>query len=145
MSSPEYHGHSFPQNSCYCSYCCLATSSAGANVNLSICGFRTSFSWNSLCEALRHMLHCCLIPWPQGHRCVLSLHPSDPVALTHLSLRSQLPPVSLRSVFQQDGLWLCEKTCETGMLSSPQYSPQELKQLWKLKELCGDPCQCDAR
>uniref|UniRef100_A0A5G2QHE7 Hexosyltransferase n=1 Tax=Sus scrofa TaxID=9823 RepID=A0A5G2QHE7_PIG len=45
----------------------------------------------------------------------------------------------------QDGLWLCEKTCETGMLSSPQYSPQELKQLWKLKELCGDPCQCDAR
>ncbi|XP_047615437.1 UDP-GalNAc:beta-1,3-N-acetylgalactosaminyltransferase 2 isoform X2 [Phacochoerus africanus] len=45
----------------------------------------------------------------------------------------------------QDGLWLCEKTCETGMLSSPQYSPQELTQLWKLKELCGDPCQCDAR
>ncbi|XP_041606355.1 UDP-GalNAc:beta-1,3-N-acetylgalactosaminyltransferase 2 isoform X1 [Vulpes vulpes] len=44
----------------------------------------------------------------------------------------------------QDGLWLCEKTCETGMLSSPQYSPQELQQLWKLKELCGDPCQCEA-
>ncbi|XP_059026388.1 UDP-GalNAc:beta-1,3-N-acetylgalactosaminyltransferase 2 isoform X2 [Mustela lutreola] len=44
----------------------------------------------------------------------------------------------------QDGLWLCEKTCETGMLSSPQYSPQELAQLWQLKELCGDPCQCEA-
>ncbi|KAI5759211.1 B3GALNT2 [Gulo gulo luscus] len=44
----------------------------------------------------------------------------------------------------QDGLWLCEKTCEPGMLSSPQYSPQELAQLWQLKELCGDPCQCEA-
>ncbi|XP_046944580.1 UDP-GalNAc:beta-1,3-N-acetylgalactosaminyltransferase 2 isoform X2 [Lynx rufus] len=44
----------------------------------------------------------------------------------------------------QDGLWLCEKTCETGMLSSPQYSPQELTQLWRLKEACGDPCQCEA-
>nr|XP_020137100.1 UDP-GalNAc:beta-1,3-N-acetylgalactosaminyltransferase 2 isoform X2 [Microcebus murinus] len=45
----------------------------------------------------------------------------------------------------QDSLWLCEKTCETGMLSSPQYSPQELTELWELKELCGDPCQCEAR
>ncbi|EPQ17132.1 UDP-GalNAc:beta-1,3-N-acetylgalactosaminyltransferase 2, partial [Myotis brandtii] len=45
----------------------------------------------------------------------------------------------------QDSLWLCEKTCETGMLSSPQYSPQELADLWRLKELCGDPCQCEAR
>ncbi|XP_004690787.1 PREDICTED: UDP-GalNAc:beta-1,3-N-acetylgalactosaminyltransferase 2 [Condylura cristata] len=44
----------------------------------------------------------------------------------------------------QDGLWLCEKTCEAGMLSSPQYSPQELVALWKLKERCGDPCQCAA-
>ncbi|XP_012870016.1 PREDICTED: UDP-GalNAc:beta-1,3-N-acetylgalactosaminyltransferase 2 [Dipodomys ordii] len=45
----------------------------------------------------------------------------------------------------QDSLWLCEKTCETGMLSSPQYSPRELRALWELKERCGDPCQCDAR
>ncbi|XP_071063469.1 UDP-GalNAc:beta-1,3-N-acetylgalactosaminyltransferase 2 isoform X4 [Dasypus novemcinctus] len=45
----------------------------------------------------------------------------------------------------QESLWLCEKTCETGMLSSPQYSPQELRELWKLKELCGDPCKCEAR
>ncbi|XP_076429052.1 UDP-GalNAc:beta-1,3-N-acetylgalactosaminyltransferase 2 isoform X2 [Peromyscus maniculatus bairdii] len=45
----------------------------------------------------------------------------------------------------QDSLWLCEKTCETGMLSSPQYSPQELSRLWELKELCGDPCQCEAK
>ncbi|XP_027265232.1 UDP-GalNAc:beta-1,3-N-acetylgalactosaminyltransferase 2 isoform X6 [Cricetulus griseus] len=45
----------------------------------------------------------------------------------------------------QDTLWLCEKTCETGMLSSPQYSPQELSRLWELKELCGDPCQCEAK
>ncbi|KAM6217451.1 UDP-GalNAc:beta-1,3-N-acetylgalactosaminyltransferase 2 [Rhynchocyon petersi] len=42
----------------------------------------------------------------------------------------------------QDSLWLCEKTCESGMLSSPQYSPQELTELWRLKELCGDPCEC---
>ena len=45
----------------------------------------------------------------------------------------------------QDSLWLCEKTCETGMLSSPQYSARELTDLWRLKELCGDPCQCEAR
>ncbi|XP_057591379.1 UDP-GalNAc:beta-1,3-N-acetylgalactosaminyltransferase 2 isoform X1 [Hippopotamus amphibius kiboko] len=45
----------------------------------------------------------------------------------------------------QDSLWLCEKTCEAGMLSSPQYSPQELAQLWRLKESCGDPCRCEAR
>ncbi|XP_053830129.1 UDP-GalNAc:beta-1,3-N-acetylgalactosaminyltransferase 2 isoform X2 [Vidua macroura] len=45
----------------------------------------------------------------------------------------------------QDGLWLCEKTCESGMLSSPQYSPQELGELWRLKELCGDPCRCEER
>ncbi|XP_036610420.1 UDP-GalNAc:beta-1,3-N-acetylgalactosaminyltransferase 2 isoform X3 [Trichosurus vulpecula] len=45
----------------------------------------------------------------------------------------------------QDSLWLCEKTCETGMLSSPQYSPQELRELWRLKEACGDPCKCEAR
>ncbi|XP_016796794.1 UDP-GalNAc:beta-1,3-N-acetylgalactosaminyltransferase 2 isoform X1 [Pan troglodytes] len=38
----------------------------------------------------------------------------------------------------QDSLWLCEKTCETGMLSSPQYSPWELTELWKLKERCPD-------
>ena len=53
--------------------------------------------------------------------------------------------VSLHFVFRQDSLWLCEKTCEPGMLSSPQYSPQELAQLWRLKELCGDPCRCEGR
>ncbi|XP_053155805.1 UDP-GalNAc:beta-1,3-N-acetylgalactosaminyltransferase 2 isoform X4 [Hemicordylus capensis] len=45
----------------------------------------------------------------------------------------------------QDNLWLCEKTCESGMLSSPQYSPEELTELWKIKELCGDPCNCEER
>ncbi|KAM6433317.1 UDP-GalNAc:beta-1,3-N-acetylgalactosaminyltransferase 2 isoform 5-T5 [Rhynochetos jubatus] len=45
----------------------------------------------------------------------------------------------------QDSLWLCEKTCESGMLSSPQYSPQELSELWRWKELCGDPCRCEDR
>ncbi|KAL8185868.1 UNVERIFIED_CONTAM: Beta-1,3-N-acetylgalactosaminyltransferase 2 [Gekko kuhli] len=43
----------------------------------------------------------------------------------------------------QDNSWLCEKTCESGMLSSPQYSPQELTDLWRIKELCGDPCKCE--
>uniref|UniRef100_A0A8D0EAD4 Hexosyltransferase n=1 Tax=Salvator merianae TaxID=96440 RepID=A0A8D0EAD4_SALMN len=45
----------------------------------------------------------------------------------------------------QDNLWLCEKTCESGMLSSPQYSSKELAELWKLKERCGDPCKCEER
>ncbi|XP_069481775.1 UDP-GalNAc:beta-1,3-N-acetylgalactosaminyltransferase 2 [Ambystoma mexicanum] len=43
----------------------------------------------------------------------------------------------------QDSLWLCEKKCETGMLSSPQYSPEELIQLWNQKERCGNPCACE--
>ncbi|XP_044276025.1 UDP-GalNAc:beta-1,3-N-acetylgalactosaminyltransferase 2 isoform X3 [Varanus komodoensis] len=45
----------------------------------------------------------------------------------------------------QDNLWLCEKTCESGMLSSPQYSPEELADLWRIKERCGDPCKCQER
>uniref|UniRef100_A0A8D0H8F0 Hexosyltransferase n=1 Tax=Sphenodon punctatus TaxID=8508 RepID=A0A8D0H8F0_SPHPU len=45
----------------------------------------------------------------------------------------------------QDSLWLCEKRCESGMLSSPQYSPQELAELWQAKEMCGDPCRCEER
>uniref|UniRef100_A0A8C5MEK8 Hexosyltransferase n=1 Tax=Leptobrachium leishanense TaxID=445787 RepID=A0A8C5MEK8_9ANUR len=45
----------------------------------------------------------------------------------------------------QDKHWLCEKVCETGMLSSPQYSAQELVELWKQKERCGNPCACEER
>ncbi|XP_070590087.1 UDP-GalNAc:beta-1,3-N-acetylgalactosaminyltransferase 2 isoform X3 [Erythrolamprus reginae] len=45
----------------------------------------------------------------------------------------------------QDDLWLCEKTCESGMLSSPQYSAQELEELWRIKERCGDPCKCEGK
>ncbi|XP_006895453.1 PREDICTED: UDP-GalNAc:beta-1,3-N-acetylgalactosaminyltransferase 2 [Elephantulus edwardii] len=44
----------------------------------------------------------------------------------------------------QDSLWLCEKACTMGMLSSPQRSPRELAELWRLRELCGDPCKCTA-
>ncbi|XP_063813557.1 UDP-GalNAc:beta-1,3-N-acetylgalactosaminyltransferase 2 [Pseudophryne corroboree] len=42
----------------------------------------------------------------------------------------------------QDDRWLCEKTCEGGMLSSPQYSPLELSELWQQKERCRNPCLC---
>lgn len=45
----------------------------------------------------------------------------------------------------QDESWLCEKTCESGMLSSPQYSPQELSELWQQKERCGRACGCPNR
>ncbi|KAM4772868.1 UDP-GalNAc:beta-1,3-N-acetylgalactosaminyltransferase 2 isoform 2-T2 [Rhinophrynus dorsalis] len=45
----------------------------------------------------------------------------------------------------QDNHWLCEKVCETGMLSSPQYSSQELMALWQKKERCGNPCACEDR
>nr|XP_033792132.1 UDP-GalNAc:beta-1,3-N-acetylgalactosaminyltransferase 2 isoform X3 [Geotrypetes seraphini] len=45
----------------------------------------------------------------------------------------------------QDSLWLCEKQCETGMLSSPQYSPEELIKLWEKREQCGTPCACEER
>ncbi|XP_075049858.1 UDP-GalNAc:beta-1,3-N-acetylgalactosaminyltransferase 2 [Mixophyes fleayi] len=42
----------------------------------------------------------------------------------------------------QDERWLCEKMCVGDMLSSPQYSPQELSELWRQKERCGNPCAC---
>ncbi|XP_038656476.1 UDP-GalNAc:beta-1,3-N-acetylgalactosaminyltransferase 2 isoform X4 [Scyliorhinus canicula] len=42
----------------------------------------------------------------------------------------------------QDPRWLCEKKCLPGALSSPQYSPGELLELWKNKEECGNPCIC---
>ncbi|XP_072912739.1 UDP-GalNAc:beta-1,3-N-acetylgalactosaminyltransferase 2 isoform X1 [Hemitrygon akajei] len=42
----------------------------------------------------------------------------------------------------QDARWLCEKKCLPAALSSPQYSPEELLQLWKNKELCRNPCHC---
>ncbi|XP_030053998.1 UDP-GalNAc:beta-1,3-N-acetylgalactosaminyltransferase 2 isoform X2 [Microcaecilia unicolor] len=45
----------------------------------------------------------------------------------------------------QDNLWLCEKQCETGMLSSPQYSPEELTKLWEKREQYGTPCACEER
>ena len=52
---------------------------------------------------------------------------------------------SWHNSLKQDSLWLCEKTCESGMLSSPQYSPEELTELWQIKEHCGDPCKCEER
>lgn len=117
--------------------------------------------------ALTHMVYSHLLSQPQGTprvRFPATELPLLPVALptmraghpqTHGCLESLPPPQNPQPQFhgsqvpfcfvsRQDGLWLCEKTCETGMLSSPQYSPQELTQLWKLKELCGDPCQCEA-
>ncbi|XP_067840233.1 UDP-GalNAc:beta-1,3-N-acetylgalactosaminyltransferase 2 isoform X2 [Heptranchias perlo] len=42
----------------------------------------------------------------------------------------------------QDARWLCEKSCLPGALSSPQYSPGELLELWRNKEQCGNPCHC---
>ncbi|XP_055491137.1 UDP-GalNAc:beta-1,3-N-acetylgalactosaminyltransferase 2 isoform X3 [Leucoraja erinacea] len=42
----------------------------------------------------------------------------------------------------QDPLWLCEKKCLSGALSSPQYSAEELMDLWNNKEQCGNPCHC---
>ncbi|NP_001084830.1 UDP-GalNAc:beta-1,3-N-acetylgalactosaminyltransferase 2 [Xenopus laevis] len=45
----------------------------------------------------------------------------------------------------QDSRWLCEKKCEAGMLSSPQYTPQELMEIWQQKERCGNPCACEDR
>ncbi|KAG8444518.1 hypothetical protein GDO86_009615 [Hymenochirus boettgeri] len=45
----------------------------------------------------------------------------------------------------QDNNWLCEKKCQTGMLSSPQYTPQELTELWQQKDECGNPCACEDR
>ncbi|KAG9465813.1 hypothetical protein GDO78_017699 [Eleutherodactylus coqui] len=42
----------------------------------------------------------------------------------------------------QDEGWLCEKSCDRAMLSAPQFSPQELGELWQRKLRCGNPCDC---
>lgn len=84
--------------------------------------------------------HCCPTHCERGH----TVHTEHtPTARSFPSGGSTARPSALLS--PQDGLWLCEKTCATGMLSSPQYSARELTALWDLKELCGDPCQCAAR
>ncbi|XP_075186216.1 UDP-GalNAc:beta-1,3-N-acetylgalactosaminyltransferase 2 [Anomaloglossus baeobatrachus] len=43
--------------------------------------------------------------------------------------------------YQDDG-WLCEKSCDRAMLSAPQFSEQELAELWRQKLRCGEPCGC---
>ncbi|XP_069820989.1 UDP-GalNAc:beta-1,3-N-acetylgalactosaminyltransferase 2 [Dendropsophus ebraccatus] len=43
--------------------------------------------------------------------------------------------------YQDDG-WLCEKSCDRTMLSAPQFSAQELSELWQQKLRCGNPCEC---
>lgn len=43
--------------------------------------------------------------------------------------------------YQDDG-WLCEKSCDRAMLSAPQFSAQELAELWRQKQRCGNPCEC---
>ncbi|XP_056407377.1 LOW QUALITY PROTEIN: UDP-GalNAc:beta-1,3-N-acetylgalactosaminyltransferase 2 [Hyla sarda] len=43
--------------------------------------------------------------------------------------------------YQDDG-WLCEKSCDRTMLSAPQFSAQELSELWRQKQQCGNPCEC---
>ncbi|XP_075711187.1 UDP-GalNAc:beta-1,3-N-acetylgalactosaminyltransferase 2 [Rhinoderma darwinii] len=45
----------------------------------------------------------------------------------------------------QDDDWLCEKSCDGAMLSAPQFSPQELTELWQQKQRCGNPCECANR
>ncbi|XP_069601948.1 UDP-GalNAc:beta-1,3-N-acetylgalactosaminyltransferase 2-like [Ranitomeya imitator] len=40
----------------------------------------------------------------------------------------------------QDDAWLCEKSCDRAMLSAPQFSEEELAELWREKQRCGDPC-----
>ncbi|XP_005993397.1 UDP-GalNAc:beta-1,3-N-acetylgalactosaminyltransferase 2 isoform X2 [Latimeria chalumnae] len=40
----------------------------------------------------------------------------------------------------QDSCWVCEKMCQSDMLTSPQYTPDELTDLWRNKQLCGNPC-----
>ncbi|XP_058880372.1 UDP-GalNAc:beta-1,3-N-acetylgalactosaminyltransferase 2-like isoform X2 [Acipenser ruthenus] len=42
----------------------------------------------------------------------------------------------------QDSGWLCEKECQADMLSSPQYSAEELAELWSRRVSCGNPCAC---
>ncbi|XP_046885317.1 UDP-GalNAc:beta-1,3-N-acetylgalactosaminyltransferase 2 [Hypomesus transpacificus] len=42
----------------------------------------------------------------------------------------------------QDAGWLCEKECYVDMLSSPQHTAEELRDLWGRKQACGDPCSC---
>ncbi|KAG8537771.1 hypothetical protein GDO81_023873 [Engystomops pustulosus] len=42
----------------------------------------------------------------------------------------------------QDERWLCDKSCDRAMLSAPQFSAQELSDLWQQQQRCGNPCEC---
>lgn len=127
---------------------------------------QTSPSQQALCGPSVHTPHCLCSPWPQGHPPGVLSHAPHTPGRSHCVVLATVPaslgwvsglcmscPLQTAaagtaprqpSLPPQDSLWLCEKTCETGMLSSPQYSARELADLWRLKELCGDPCQCEA-
>ncbi|EPY74224.1 hypothetical protein CB1_002218003 [Camelus ferus] len=110
-------------------------------------------AFNSKCETpfvvSKRPLHW--TPWASSYHTPGRLC-SDPISLgpwggwDALSVYSgALQHPGQPAVSHQDSLWLCKKTCEPGMLSSPQYSLWELAALWELKESGGDPCQCAAR
>ena len=42
-----------------------------------------------------------------------------------------------------DDAWQCVKTCTQDSFVIPQLTPQELREMWKSKLKCGNPCGCD--
>ena len=44
--------------------------------------------------------------------------------------------------FLQDYRWACGRECDTGIFTSPENDPEELREMWTDLQTCGDPCGC---
>ena len=45
--------------------------------------------------------------------------------------------------FVVDSAWQCDKSCTKHSLVLPELKPSELREIWKYKLDCGNPCGCD--
>lgn len=41
-----------------------------------------------------------------------------------------------------DYRWSCGRECDTGIFTSPENEPEELREMWADLHTCGDPCGC---
>lgn len=44
--------------------------------------------------------------------------------------------------FVNDYRWSCGRECDTGIFTSPENDPEELREMWTDLQTCGDPCGC---
>ena len=47
-----------------------------------------------------------------------------------------------KPLFLQDYRWSCGRECDTGIFTSPENDPEELREMWTDLQMCEDPCGC---